>query len=218
MKLLLEKTKLAAILLAGGISTRMGKEKATLKIGGQTILERTLNILSSLVFQTVVMMSKDQEIPAFLTNFAEKVVVGRDSRPQKGPLQGIVDALPLLPPESEFIYLVACDLPYLNAEWLGSMQQKMSSEVDVVHAVDEGITNPLLALYRKEVLENASYVLHSGHPRPLNLWEGKRLTGITAPSHQHLVCKDANTPEDFAEALSYYKHQNQSHDSLQEDK
>jgi len=49
------KKQYGAILLAGGLSSRMGRDKASLEIGGRTMLERLLLILRPLVAETVVM-------------------------------------------------------------------------------------------------------------------------------------------------------------------
>ncbi|MCP4751455.1 MAG: molybdenum cofactor guanylyltransferase [Proteobacteria bacterium] len=200
----------AAILLAGGKSVRMGQDKAGLKIGDRTLLERTLQVLRPVASKTVVMLNSRQKIPDISAEFRDRAVVGRDSRSQQGPLQGIIDALPLLPPEAEYIYVVTCDLPYLTSDWLKTMRHSLDSTVDVVHAVDEAITNPLLALYRKRVLLRAPQILASKHRRPIKLWDGQRLVGIIPPENSPLVCKDINTPEDLKRARDYFSDTNRT--------
>jgi len=128
------------------------------------------------------------------------VSFGRDSCYEQGPLQGIADALPLLPDQIENIYVVTCDLPYLTEVWLTSMKEAFTEEVDVVHAVDDGITNPLLALYRKKVLVRAKELLDDNQRRPIRLWDGFRLVGMSPPPDDPMVCKDINTPEEFQQA------------------
>jgi len=190
----------AAILLAGGESLRMGKNKASMLIDGQTLLERTLSILDPVVSHIIVMLNPHQSIPPVQRSFAEKTKFGRDSRRKQGPLQGIADGLPLIPDNIDCVFVVTCDLPYLTTEWLSSMKAALVEEIDVVHAVDEGITNPLLALYRRKVLLNADKLLADKQYRPIRLWDGFRLVGLSPPSDNPKVCKDVNTPEEFMNA------------------
>ena len=85
-----------AILLAGGLSSRMGQDKATLEIEGQTMLERLLVALRPLVAETVVIRGVGQTLPRISQELKAWIKVGWDAEEGRGPLQGIVDALPLL--------------------------------------------------------------------------------------------------------------------------
>ncbi len=57
------KKQYGAILLAGGLSTRMGQDKAALEIEGRTMLERLLVTLRPLVAETVVIRAATQTLP-----------------------------------------------------------------------------------------------------------------------------------------------------------
>ncbi len=190
----------SAILLAGGQSTRMGEEKTGMVLGGRTLLERSLDSLVPVVSSIALMLNQKQQIPIIPPAFSSRIQIGRDTQPRQGPLQGIADALPFLPVDAKYIYVVTCDLPYLTSDFLISMRQEMTTEVDVVHAKDENITNPLLALYRKKVLMRAPSILASGRKRPIMLWEGQQLAALCPPAHAPLVCRDINTQEELAEA------------------
>ena len=178
----------------------MGKNKAEMEICGKTLLERTLEIMEPVVNKMVVMLNPTQAEPVVRGTVANMISFGRDSRQKQGPLQGIADALPLLPEQIENIFVVTCDLPYLTEEWLISMKEAFTEDVDVVHAVDDGITNPLLALYRKKVLWRANDLLADNQRRPIRLWDGFRLVGMSPPPDDPMVCKDINTPEEFQQA------------------
>ena len=90
------KKKYGAILLAGGHSSRMGKDKASLEIEGQTMLERLLVTLRPLVAETVVVRAGGQTLPRISQELKTWIKVGWDVEEGRGPLQGIVDGLPLL--------------------------------------------------------------------------------------------------------------------------
>jgi len=151
-----------AILLAGGQSSRMGQDKAALEIEGQTMLERLLVTLRPLVAETVVIRAAGQTLPRISQELKAWIKLGWDAEEGRGPLQGIVDALPLLSLEIDKVFLLTCDLPYLTAEWLQTLRDIMTDEYDIVCTEEDKITNPLLALYRRPVLEPAAQLLASG--------------------------------------------------------
>ena len=202
------KKKYGAILLAGGLSSRMGRDKASLILEGQTLLERLLLILRPLVAETVVIRAPGQSIPRISEDLKTWIKIGRDSITGRGPLQGIADALPLLSADIEIIYLLTCDLPYLNREWLQTLQDILTDEYDIVCTDEDNITNPLLAIYRRVVLESAEKILSSGKRRPLLLWEGWRMAKLSAPEETPWICQDANTPEEFKKAKNHFSKKN----------
>ena len=202
------KKKYGAILLAGGLSSRMGRDKASLILEGQTLLERLLLILRPLVSETVVIRAPGQSIPRISEDLETWIKIGRDSITGRGPLQGIADALPLLSADIEIIYLLTCDLPYLNREWLQTLQDILTDEYDIVCTDEDNITNPLLAIYRRAVLESAEKILSSGKRRPLLLWEGWRMAKLSAPEETPWICQDANTPEEFKKAKNHFSKKN----------
>ena len=199
------KKQYGAILLAGGLSTRMGNDKASLEIEGQTLLERLLLILRPLVSETVLVRAQGQSIPRITEELKNWIKVGWDSVSGQGPLQGIVEALPLFGPNIKIIYLLSCDLPNLTTEWLQTLKDILTDEYDIICTEEDNIKNPLLAIYRRPVLESAEKILSSGKHRPLFLWEGWRLGVLSAPKETPWICKDANTPEEFQKAKDYLK-------------
>tara|TARA_B100000945_G_C20258350_1_gene538028 strand:- start:50 stop:655 length:606 start_codon:yes stop_codon:yes gene_type:complete len=194
-----------AIILAGGQSSRMGMDKATLEISGKSIVERLLIKLSPIVDEVVVIRAPGQDMPHFPEEFKNRIKEGWDSVKGQGPLQGIVDALPLLKPEIDKVFLLTCDLPYITTEWLQNLKDIMTEEFDIVCTEENDIINPLLAIYRRPVLEPSSKLLSEGKRRPISLWEGWRMARLSAPKETPWVCRDVNTPEEFREAKKYFQ-------------
>ena len=199
------KKQYGAILLAGGLSSRMGQDKASLEIEGQTMLERLLLVLRPIVAETVVMRAPGQILPRVAKELQDWIRVGWDSVEKRGPLQGIVDALPLLSSEIDKVFLLTCDLPYLTGEWLQTMRDIMTDEYDLVCTEEANITNPLLALYRRPVLEPAAKLLAEGKRRPLLLWDGWRMARLSSPEETPWICQDVNTPDEFKKAKTYFQ-------------
>ena len=76
-----------AIILAGGRSSRMGEDKASLEISGKSMVERLLLKLSPIVAEVVVMRAPGQTIPNIPKELQGRIQVGRDSVKDRGPLQ-----------------------------------------------------------------------------------------------------------------------------------
>ncbi len=190
-----------AILLAGGQSSRMGRDKAGLQIGGQTLLERLIRTVSPLVSHIVTMLSFEQKLPFIPPTLRNLIDAGRDSKAGQGPMRGIVDALPLLSSNVNIVFVLTCDLPYLTTAWLMTMQQSLSRDIDIVCADNNGFINPLIAVYRKDVLSRAPDILASGQRSCLALLNEQSLIRLPAPPNNPLVCQDINTPEEYQEAL-----------------
>ena len=192
-----------AIILAGGQSSRMGKDKASLEISGKSLIERILFKLSPLVDEVVIIRAPGQTIPSIPEEFKDQIRVGWDSVKGRGPLQGIVDALPLLNSKIDKVFILTCDLPYITTEWLQTLKDVMTDEFDLVCTEENAIDNPLLAIYRRPVLEPASKLLTEGKRRPISLWEGWRMARLSAPEETPWICRGVNTPEEFKEAQNY---------------
>ena len=192
-----------AIILAGGRSSRMGQDKASLEISGKSMVERLLLKLSPIVAEVVVMRAPGQTMPKIPEELRNQIRVGWDSVKDRGPLQGIVDALPLLNSTIDKVFLLTCDLPYITTDWLQTLKDIMTDEFDLVCTEENEIINPLLAIYRRPVLEPASILLAEGKSRPISLWDGWRMALLSAPEETPWICRDVNTPEEYKEAKNY---------------
>ena len=113
----------------------MGKDKAKLILGGRSVLEGILRTALEVSENAVVMRAPGQDLPRLPEALLEKVRVGHDLVEGQGPLQGITDALHLLPENSERVYVLTCDLPYLNREWLLKLSASLTEEWDAVVSV-----------------------------------------------------------------------------------
>ncbi|MFM9108738.1 MAG: molybdenum cofactor guanylyltransferase [Chloroflexota bacterium] len=105
----------SAAVLAGGMSRRMGSDKALLPAtpGGQTLLERALATVSDVADETFIVASGRPEYERF------GVPVVADLHPGAGALGGIATALRAA--RCERCLVVACDMPFLNPVLLNAM-------------------------------------------------------------------------------------------------
>jgi molybdenum cofactor guanylyltransferase len=144
-----------AFLLAGGKSSRMGRDKALLEFSGAPMIQRTADLLTALVTKTTLVISSTQsDNPADTnrySNFGLPTLV--DSWPSFGPLGGIATALANA--QSKWCLILACDMPFLTKEWLASLlsysaqpETKALKPIDVIIPETNRGLEPLCAIYR----------------------------------------------------------------------
>jgi len=105
------------IILAGGKSLRFGRNKATEKVAGMTLVERVIKQLSSITREIILVTNEgSSQFAAF--NFLQVV---SDIYPGKGPLGGIYTGLSTSHTDANIV--VACDMPFLNTALLSHMAE-----------------------------------------------------------------------------------------------
>jgi molybdopterin-guanine dinucleotide biosynthesis protein A len=128
--------------LAGGRSSRMGREKALLEIGGEPLVLRAARLLDSVCGKTAIIGP-----PERYGGFGFPAVA--DDHPGLGPLGGIATALSRA--AASWNLILACDLPYLSGEWLRFLIQRARvSHALVVLPESAAGPEPLCAAYHRE--------------------------------------------------------------------
>ena len=107
---------LTSIVLAGGKSLRLGRDKAFEVIGDDSLIQRVIRRLTSLSDQIIVVVAGEDALPR-LSHLGVKVVA--DIYPGKSSLGGIYTGL--MTSDSPHNLVVACDMPFLNPALLGYM-------------------------------------------------------------------------------------------------
>jgi molybdopterin-guanine dinucleotide biosynthesis protein A len=140
----------AAFLLAGGHSSRMGREKGLLEIAGQPLILRIARLIEPLVCEVTVVGSPEKYAALGLRAIADRKFENRvDDELVRTPLAGIATALSAT--KSSWNLILACDLPYLTAEWLDWLVSRAAtSAAQVVMPRTLGGLEPLAAAYRSE--------------------------------------------------------------------
>jgi len=121
-------TSVTGVVLAGGRSTRMGRDKAGLQLDGRMLVERCEAVLAQCFAQTRVV--KDDEVPGL------------------GPIGGLLTALGHI--GTPALFLVGCDMPFLNPALIRAMATGFEP-YDAVAIRVAGRFEPLHALYRQRI-------------------------------------------------------------------
>ena len=189
------------IVLCGGKSTRMGRSKALLPFGPETMLQRVVRLLGSVVQPIVADAAVDQVLPTLPAS----VIVTRDERGERGPLEGLRAGLKALPPEIEGAYVTSCDVPLLVPGFVGQMLD-LTEGFDIAVMEVDGFAHPLSAVYCRTTLPYIEDLLARDRLRPAFLFDAVRTRRITAAeitSDPDLrTLRNLNTPEDYQRALA----------------
>ncbi len=132
-------------ILAGGESRRLGRDKRILRIGGQTLLARTQGLLRSFLDEEPFVVGDNL---VGLGIDPDRIIL--DARPNCGPLGGLVASLEKSP--TEWVLVLAVDMPFLEKADLQRMLQAARQKYDVLTLSTDGRPEPLAALYKKTAL------------------------------------------------------------------
>ena len=166
----------AAVVLAGGRSSRMGSPKAGLEWHGSTLLRRVVGLVARGVDGPVlVVRAAGQALPPL----PSAVEVLDDDAEARGPLQGIATGLVALTDRAEHAFVCSTDLPLLSPAFVRAVC-RAGKDVDVALPVLDGHRQPLAACYRTSLGERARALLAQGRPRPAFLLEGSAVRELDA--------------------------------------
>ena len=187
---------LFGLVLAGGRSRRMGRDKALLSYAGRPQLEVAFELLSAVCDQVRVSVRPDQVRDEARSKFP----LLPDALGEIGPLGGILTALQAQPGCAWLV--VACDLPFLDARTLqGLRQNRRRDRIATAYlSTHDGLPEPLCSIYEPAAREHLQHLLGQGIqcPRKALIRAGERVTLLPLPVQRAL--DNMNTPEDLAAA------------------
>lgn len=164
--------KITGIILAGGKSSRMGRDKSFIEFSGRPLIEALIDKLSVLFRDLVIITNK----PDCYKQYGLKIYT--DKVKDRGPLGGIYTALAVSGQMYNFI--VACDMPFVNLDLINYMISNKEGN-DCIIPQWEGKVEPLFGLYSKKCLFHIESQLKSNDLRIANLFS-KVKTMIIAES------------------------------------
>lgn len=184
--------QIAAFILAGGASSRMGTDKSQLLLEQQTFTERIAETLLKIT-DSVTIVGRDSD-ESSLPSVA-------DVYPKWGALGGIHAALTAC--SREWAIVVACDLPFVTAELFAYLATVRMDHDAVVPVQEDGRPQPLAALYRVDpCLHQATALIEAGRRRPLDLLDSVKTRWIAFAELRNFARAQSffvniNTPEDY---------------------
>src|SRR5262249_31296124 len=191
----------AAIVLAGGRSSRMGQPKALLPLDGVPLIVHIVTMLQRLFADVAVVSAPGQALPEM------PVRLVHDDVAYQGPAGGICYGLRATDADVRFV--TSCDSAVLNADLISHLLSQ-SPRHDVVVPVWEGRLEPLHAVYRRSVLPVLEEQLARGELRLAALFDRVRTRRIDEDEIRRFDPDGAsffnmNTPADYATALARWR-------------
>ena len=185
--------KSTLVVLAGGRGIRLGGlAKGLIRLrDGETVVEHLLRLASGLAFVST-------NHPEWYERLDVPLVA--DLVPDKGAPGGVVTGLAVAP--TEWVTIVACDMPFVTAPMLAMLHARRHAGVDVVCFTRAGQLEPLVGLYRRELCFDWAPRL-DGNPSLRELVSSSRLETIEADEPERLV--SLNSPDDFRKAAESFR-------------
>lgn len=209
-----------AAILAGGKSSRMGRDKALLELAGKPLLQRTADLLAPLVVGITLVTSAVFANPAVSGNPPNPMhglqayahfglPTCADRWPDAGPLGGIATALAAA--RLQWCLILACDLPYLTEDWLIFLLDKTrESNADVIIPENIRGLEPLCAVYRTASARTLADVLGSGVRKVTDAFENLNVERVPENEWRKFspdgsLFHNMNTWQDYLDAGEYLK-------------
>ena len=195
------KQEISCIVLAGGQSNRMGKQKAWLSIGGSAIIETQLDLLMEIFAEIIIVTNA---LDAF-RNIDAKII--RDLIPDRGPLGGLYSGLAVSSNTQNF--LVGCDMPFVNKELIQFMISQIEENDIVIPETLMGLET-LFAFYSINCFESIRFNVELGKLKLADILESHKVRYIS-PKEIHAFDPDElsvvniNTPKDYEEAKNLWQ-------------
>ncbi len=188
-------SKLLGLLLAGGESRRMGRDKAALDYDGQPQLLRAFKLLQLLVDRVFVSLRAEQQAESLRSTLPQI----HDHPGLSGPLAGIV-AAQCAHPEVAWL-VVACDLPNLDQATLANLiRQRYSNKLATAYASEhDGLPEPLCAIYEPTSAAALQAFIASGGHCPRKFLRSHDCQLLALPRAGTL--DNINTPQELAREL-----------------
>ena len=184
------------MILAGGKSRRMGRDKSHMTLGGETLVARAVRTLRALSDDVVVVTNTPESFSGLAARLTGDVIAGG------GALSGIHAGLAAA--RHEFALVVACDMPFLNLALLQHMTS-LAPGYDAVVPHWQGELEPLHAIYSRQCVTVVEPILRQGGGRIVEFYAAVRVRylepeEITRFDPEGLSFFNINSPEDWGRA------------------
>ncbi|MBU3957753.1 MAG: molybdenum cofactor guanylyltransferase [Nanoarchaeota archaeon] len=151
---MLPKKNICCAVLAGGKAERL-PYKPFILLKGKPLVSYALDSAEEYFDETIIIAKKQQEEKLEkITQNKSKIKIIIENSNDFSPWNGIKAAVRNT--EAEWIFLLACDMPFVCAELFDLMASKINPDIDCIIPCSERL-QPLCALYRKTVLEKAPF-------------------------------------------------------------
>ncbi len=189
--------KIAGIVLAGGLSTRMGTNKAMLSLQGDTMLTRTRRALQALDLDSCWISGDYPDHPCIPDQFSEL-----------GPIGGIYSCARQLQGQCDYLLVLPVDMPYISSRELRPLLSLASD--NVAGAYYEHATFPVLIKIDHSLMDYLhNCLVNATEKRGRSLYRMvRRLDFVCLTEEQPASFDNTNTPDEWQSCLTRFEHKN----------
>ena len=204
---IVRRADLSCVVQAGGLSSRMGCDKARMPFCGKPLIERVLERLALVGSELVVTTSRPDEL-AYLEErkfdgLTPRVVMDLDG--PAGAMRGIASSLAAA--RLPLVAIVACDMPFVSPELIGVLTDRVKEgPLDVCVPREERGIEPLCAAWRRDACAPAACELLANDRQRIRCLIDRVHAGyldepqIIEAAGSLLCFENVNSPEEFAAA------------------
>jgi molybdenum cofactor guanylyltransferase len=157
---------MTGIILSGGKSIRMGKNKAFIEIDGVPIIHRIYNLFKQL-FQEIIIVTNQKEL---FSNFESRIY--SDLLPNKGALGGLYTGIFFS--TFHYSFCVACDMPFIKKSLVQHLMNYVQDDDVIVPQTKDGL-QPLHAIYSKNCLGPIKKTIDQGQYKILDFYDAVKI-------------------------------------------
>ncbi|MBS7638069.1 molybdenum cofactor guanylyltransferase [Candidatus Bathyarchaeota archaeon] len=154
-------TDLGVVILAGGLSVRMGRDKALIKLCGKPLLLHVVESVLNLRPDKIIVTTEKGNVNRYTSILPSSVGLTEDLLEGKGPLVGMISGMRWI--NSEYTLVLPCDTPLIKPSVLRFLYQKAAGVDAVIPKWPNGYIEPLQACYRtSSALKAAEETIRKG--------------------------------------------------------
>lgn len=192
-----KKIPLSGVILAGGKSSRMGRDKAFLRFGQGTLLEALARLMTSIFEETLVIVNEKMNCDALDLSGA---LVYRDLFKNCGPLAGLYTALAYS--NCAASCAISCDMPFVDEDVIRHLADSAGDEYDAVCYQDTaGKLQPFPGIYFRTSKHLIRLLLDRGEGAMQRLLQVAVIKTWVLEEKRNKVWTNMNTPEDYHQAM-----------------
>ncbi len=190
------------VVLAGGKGSRLGRDKALVRLGRESLLERAVRRLRLTASSVVIVVSAPGELRGLGFLEGQGVEIAVDALSCGGPLAGIHAGLKAA--RTDRCVVVGCDMPFVDAGLLAYMAEGLEDADVVVPLIEgRGFVEPLCAAYSRACVLAIERVTSCGPARVVRLFDEVRVRYVGEDvwrrfDPEGLSFVNINTPSDLA--------------------
>ncbi len=181
---------MSGIILCGGRSKRMGRQKAFLPYAGKTLIEHMHDLMAELFAEVILVSNNPDEYEHISSNLVRDIV------PNRGPLVGILSGL--LVSNYNRAFVVPCDMPFVDKNLVRKMTAH-KTESDMLIYSHNGRNEPLLGVYSRNCIPALEEAIFEGKDLAQDFVATSNADILSFPSERGVNAAHFNvdTPADY---------------------